>query len=147
MSRRLAIAVLGVIVVLALPIAPAAQAATSVVCTSWPAPTISGSGGVITGHFYFQCNTLAGIDAIHRYSEVKRVEGNYTPPGATVSDDKTQLSAAWRTDIPVGSNHGHWYAYEALDIWGTFSFGKVPGCYRYQPNLVRCNWQSAAQFF
>jgi hypothetical protein len=123
-----------------LPAAPARAA--SMTCSSHPAPSISARAGVITGHFYFSCNTIAGVDHIFASTFFRRHDG-YIVDGS--SSNYYQKSAAWTDGFAVGSQHGTWTAVEILHIY-TYGVFHAPGCGRVAGNEVMCRWESAPVF-
>ena len=130
-----------------------ASAATFVVCDSWPAPSISASGGEFTAHYYHKCNTIGGVTIMAGYIDIFHDDGD----GNRSNDDlvKTrqvvsvpQGEAAGTTQWAVGGNHGDYYAREQL-FFGNVTSGPAPhgGCGRPQgAPFIECNWFSASIF-
>jgi hypothetical protein len=126
--------------------ATAAQAAI-VVCDSFPAPSISASGGIITAHYFHSCNSISGVNDMTGAIYICKSDGTVCDGRVVV--DMPQTTAAGTHNIPVGSNHGHWFADEVFLFSGSFTSGPAPhgGCGRIAgTDTVRCEWQSAPIF-
>jgi hypothetical protein len=141
----LAAALIGAVaaLVVVLPATPA-QAA-SMTCTHAPAPSVSASGGQVLGHFYFSCNTMAGVTDIIANTHFTRQDGFEPLDGFADARDFHQPTAAWTSQFTVGSRHGTWTAVEEIQIVGKFVF-QAPGCWRSAPTVVDCSWRSVGVF-
>jgi hypothetical protein len=158
--RRRAVlrAMLGLAVVLsgtAVSAAPA-SAIPFVVCDSWPAPSISASGGIFTAHYYHKCNTISGVQEMYGQIFIRRDDGDgnrgndTTVKSSFVAGPLPQGEAAGTLQWPVGGNHGHYYAREQLIFRGDFTSGPAPhgGCGRDPAGSewITCEWYSASIF-
>jgi hypothetical protein len=133
------------VAVTVLPTGPA-QAAGLMTCSHAPAPSVTASAGVVSAHYFFSCNTIAGVTDITALSTFRRQDG-FIPHDATADTVRhfLQNSAAWQGGFNVGSRHGTWVAVEILHIHGTFTF-QADGCGRVSPTEVDCHWESAPVF-
>ena len=132
-----------------------ASASTFVVCDSWPAPSISASGGYFTAHYYHLCNTITGLTEMvgdiwiwRDNGDGKPSDGDQLVAGRRIVS-APQREAAGTTQYAVGSNHGHYYAEESLYFWGPdVTSGPAPhgGCGRIPSGEIRCWWYTSVIF-
>jgi hypothetical protein len=124
-------------------LSPASAALPFVVCDSFPAPSISGSAGVLTMHYFHSCNTIAGVTGM---TGQLRLNGPDTGTFLVVSVPQGTAQSI-RTHT-IGATHGHWSVTETLEITGNFTTGPAPhgGCGRISPSTVFCSWTSTTIF-
>lgn len=149
--RRLAMVLTSIVFAFAssvlVPNPATASPAAVVVCDSFPAPSISASGGIITAHYFHSCNSISGVSDMTGIIYICKVEIGFCDGRVVV--DAPQATAAGTHNIPVGANHGHWYADEVLIFSGSFTSGPAPhgGCGRVMgTDSVRCEWFSSPIF-
>jgi hypothetical protein len=130
-----------------------AHAATFVVCDSYPAPSISASGGYFTAHYSHVCNTIVGVTRMAGFITILRDDGDGNRANDVVVKYRQvvaapQGTAAGTTQWPVGSQHGRYYAWELLLFNGDITSGPAPhgGCGRNADGDLECNWYTAPVF-
>jgi hypothetical protein len=120
-----------------------ASAVPFVVCDSYPAPSISASGGYLTMHYYHKCNTVSGVTSMAGHLDLH----GPSSAGYVIVDTVKGEAASTRTKA-VGSDHGNYYVVETLYFSGNFTSGPAPhgGCGRISSTTVRCEWRSTTIF-
>lgn len=151
-------ALVGVVLALAmLPVLASPASAAIITCNkNGGAPSVGGSGGIITSYYSHRCNVdpvANGVDYM-----LEQVTLNYRPVGGSTWEvvsyatrNHKQAAVDFSFDQPVGSKHGYYRAEMLLilrnDMGANFSFGSVPGCGRENPNQVKCYWIGSQAYF
>ena len=120
----------------------APAAVTPIVCTSGSAPTLSevqtSLGWVTRVHYYHQCNLLDGVTGLNGDLTVTGLDDGLRTRAVTMVN-KVQLTAASYIDYRLVKGN-RYYPTEHLFLFGTFTYGSVPGCGR-NGDGVGCQWQ------
>jgi hypothetical protein len=125
----------------------AADAAVTITCTAAQAPSISGSAGVVTAHYYHSCNTIAGMSEMDGTITIFNTTTGLGYGRSVVSGTPQTTAAGTVSDTIADLGHGTFYAQEDLWLYGTFMYGSVPGCGRESDTLVHCKWITASHYY
>jgi hypothetical protein len=150
--------VVGVVLALTmLPIFASPASAAIITCNkNGGAPSVGGSGGIITSYYSHRCNVDPvdnGVDYM-----LEQVKLYYRPVGGSTWEPKpySTRNHPWAAvdfsfTHPVGSDHGYYRAEMLLILenreYENFSYGSVPGCGRTNPNKVTCYWIGSQVYF
>jgi hypothetical protein len=127
-----------------------ASAATSIWCDkNGAAPTVGGSGGVVTAYYSHVCNSVAGVTEMLEGLSIERryVGSSEWLPWENAPRDHIQTRVDYSVSKAVGYEHGYFRPKMFLAITGDFSYGSVPGCGRYSGTTVHCQWIGAQKYF
>ncbi len=64
-----------------------------------------------------------------------------------VGPEPQTTAAGTHSDTIANLGHGTFYAEEVLSMFGSFTYGSVPGCGRVATDEVQCVWKSARHFY
>lgn len=150
--------VVGVVLALAmLPIFASPASAAIITCNkNGGAPSVGGSGGIITSYYSHRCNVDPVDNGVDYMFE--QVTLYYRPVGGATWEvvsyaprNHKRAAVDFSFDQPVGSRHGYYRAEMLLilrnDMAPNFSYGSVPGCGRENPNQVTCSWTGSQVYF
>jgi hypothetical protein len=142
--RALAVAIAMGLFATALTVAtPSPASAASIVCNKFGgAPIVGGSAGVVTGYYSHSCNSLVGVSQMQESLVIFR-DGLVVSSSARFLIQK-RVDFSRTVSVPP---HGTFKAVMHLDLYGSFSYGSVPGCGRVAPGHVSCDWASVSRFF
>jgi hypothetical protein len=127
-----------------------ASAASSIWCNkNGAAPTVGGSGGVITGYYSHVCNSVAGVTQMGQSITIERrnVGSNTWENWAHSQRDYIQTRVDFSVSKSVSYEHGYFRPVMFLYVTGNFSYGSVPGCNRISGTTVFCQWYGAQKYF
>jgi hypothetical protein len=109
------------------------------------APSSEPYNGGIRYYFEMSCNTVAGVTAMYEDNLLYFVNGGYY-----VSDGARsylQTTIYYNTVYYQGGAHGYYQPEMFVQIFGSFSYGSVPGCGRVASNEVDCDWFGTPKYY